>query len=265
VARPLWTGSLSFGLVNVPVSIFTVVRDLDLHFRQLHEKDGAPIEVQRVCSKEDVEVPYEEIGHGYELDDGAQVVLTDEELEAAAPEKTRTIDIERFVEEPDVDPIYFNHPYFLLPASADDGGLRAYRLLVDVMAKSSRAALGRFVMRAKEYLVVIRSVEGVLQLTTMRFADEIRSPDDIGAPSGRTAKPTSKQLDAAVAVIEELSTEWEPEKYTDCHRERLQDVVNRKRKGQTIKAPKQEKAPDTPPDLMEALERTLAEIGSSGS
>src|SRR5579872_1484646 len=176
--RPLWTGSLSFGLVNVPVSMRPAVRDLDLHFRQVHEKDGAPIEIQRVCSQEDVEVPYQEIGHGYELEDGGQVVLTDEELEAAAPERTRTIDIERFVEEVDVDPIYFDRPYFLWPASTDDGAVRAYRLLMEVMAKSGRAALGRFVMRAKEYMAVIRSIDGALQLTTMRFADEIRSTDD---------------------------------------------------------------------------------------
>jgi DNA end-binding protein Ku len=263
--RPLWSGSLSFGLVNVPVNIRTAVRDLDLHFRQVHEKDGAPIEVQRVCSKEDVEVPYEEIGHGYELDDGGQVVLTDEELDAAAPEKTRTIDIERFVEEPDVDPIYFDHPYFLLPASSDDGAVRAYRLLVEVMAKTGRAALGRFVMRAKEYLVVIRSIDGVLQLTTLRFADEVRSTDDLGAPSGRTAKPAAKQLDAAIALIEELTTEWRPEDYDDQYRKRLQQVVARKRKGQTIKAPSEEKPSEPAPDLMEALERTLAELGADDS
>jgi DNA end-binding protein Ku len=131
------------------------------------------------------------------------------------------------------------------------------------MAKTDRAALGRVVMRAKEYLALVRARDGVLTLTTMRFADEVRPLDDIDAATQKSHKPTKKQLDAAVAVIEELSTEWKPEKYTDCHRERLQDVVNRKRKGQTIKAPKQEKAPDTPPDLMEALERTLAEIGGS--
>ena len=262
--RPLWTGSLSFGLVNVPVSIRPGVRDLDLHFRQLHAKDGAPIEVQRVCSKEDVEVPYDEIGHGYELEDGGQVVLTDEELEAAAPERTRTIDIERFVEEHDIDPIYFDRPYFLLPASSDDGAVRAYRLLVDVMAEAERAAVGRFVMRAKEYMAVIRSRDRALQLTTMRFADEIRSADDIGAPTGRQARPPAKQLEAAVAVIEGLSTDWEPEEYEDRYRKRLSQVVARKRKGQTVKAPADDKQPEPAPDLMAALERTLAELGAEG-
>jgi DNA end-binding protein Ku len=126
------------------------VRDLDLRFRQLHEKDGAPIDVKRVCSQEDVEVLYEEIAHGYELDDGGQVIVSDEELEAIEPRRTRTIDIEQFVDLADVDPIYFDHPYYLVPASAHDGATRAYRLLAEVMHRTGRAALGRFVMRAKE-------------------------------------------------------------------------------------------------------------------
>src|SRR5919108_2420172 len=150
--RSIWSGSLSFGLVNVPVAMVTAVRDLDLHFRQLHEKDGAPIEVQRWSSKEDVEVPYEEITHSYELEDGGQVIVTDEELEAFEPRRTRTIDIEQFVDMADVDPIYFDHPYYLVPSGSDDGSARAYRLLVDVMARTDQAAVGRFVMRGKEYL-----------------------------------------------------------------------------------------------------------------
>jgi DNA end-binding protein Ku len=260
----LWSGSLSFGLVNVPVVMVTAVRDLDLHFRQLHEKDGAPIEVKRFCSKEDVEVPWEEITHSYELEKGKEIIVTDEELEAVAPRRTRTVEIEEFVDLPEVDPIYFDHPYFLLPASDDDGATRAYRLLTEVMAQTDRAALGRFVMRAKEYLALVRARDGVLTLTTMRFADEIRPMKDVEAATQKAHAPTKKQLDAAVAVIEELSGEWKPESYTDDYRERLQDVVNRKRKGQTIKAPAQEKPPEVVPDLMEALERTLAEIGAGG-
>src|SRR5947209_19836999 len=142
----------------------SAVRDLDLHFRQIHGKDGAPIEVQRWCSKEDVEVPYEEITHSYELDDDEQVIVTDLELAALEPRKTRTIEIEQFVDLDDVDPIYFDHPYFLVPASEDDGALRAYRLLVEVMDKTDRAALGRFVLRAKEYLAIVRAREPALTL-----------------------------------------------------------------------------------------------------
>jgi DNA end-binding protein Ku len=152
--RSLWTGSLSFGLVNVPVSLVTAVRDVDPHFRQLHEKDAAPIDVRRWCSKEDAEVPFEEIAHGYELDNGRDVIVFDKELEAIEPRVTRTIEIEQFVDLAEVDPIYFDHPYFLVPAAADDGSKRAYWLLIEVMSSGARAALGRFVMRAKEYLVL---------------------------------------------------------------------------------------------------------------
>lgn len=264
MARALWSGSLSFGLVNVPVVIVTGVRDRDLHFRQLHEKDGAPIEVQRWCSEEDVEVPYEEIVHGYELDDD-QVIVTDEELEAIEPRKTRTIEIEQFVELAEVDPIYFDHPYFLLPASDDEGSTRAYRLLTKVMGNTDRAALGRFVMRTKEYLAIVRAREHALMLTTMLFADEVRPTKDIDAATQKSHQPSAKQLRAAVAVIEELSTEWEPEKYKDRYRRRLQDVVSRKRKGKTVKAPPKaaEPAPEAP-DLMAALEQTLAEMRDGG-
>ncbi|MBV8947386.1 MAG: Ku protein [Solirubrobacterales bacterium] len=259
--RSLWSGSLSFGLVNVPVVIVTAVRDLDLHFRQLHEKDGAPIEVQRWCSKEDVEVPFEEITHAYELEGGGQVIVSDEELEAIEPRRTRTIEIEQFVDLGEVDPIYFDHPYYLLPAGSDDGSTRAYRLLVDVMARTDRAAFGRFVMRAKEYLAIVRAHDRALMLSTMLFADEVRATKDIEAATQKSHKPSAEQLKAAVAVIEELSGEWEPGEWKDRYRRRLQDVVARKRKGQTIKAPEpREPAPEEAPDLMAALEQTLAEM-----
>src|SRR5947209_10272090 len=263
--RSLWTGSLSFGLVNVPVAMVTAVRDVDLHFRQLHQTDGAPIQVQRWCSEEDVEVSYEEITHAYELEDGGQVIVTDEELEAIEPRRTRTIEIEQFVDLADVDPIYFDHPYYLLPAGSDDGSARAYRLLVDVMARTDRAALGRFVMRAKEYLAIVRAQDHALMLSTMLFADEVREAKDVEAAAQKSHKPSAAQLKAAVAVIEELSGDWEPGEWKDRYRRRLQDVVSRKRKGKTIKAPEPKPEPvDEAPDLMAALEQTLAEMRGSG-
>jgi len=259
--RSLWSGSLSFGLVNVPVVMVTAVRDLDLHFRQLHEKDGAPIEVQRWCSKEDVEVPYEEITHAFEFDDGSQVIITDEELQSIEPRRTRTIEIEQFVEMDEVDAIYFDHPYYLLPAGSDDGSARAYRLLVDVMARTERAALGRFVMRAKEYLAIVRTHDGALMLSTMLFADEVRDSGDVENAAQKSHKPSAKELRAAVAVIEELSGTWDPGEWKDRYRRRLQDVVSRKRKGKTIKAPEpRDTASEEGPDLMAALEQTLAEM-----
>jgi DNA end-binding protein Ku len=254
MARSLWTGSLSFGLVNGPVALYSAVRDADLHFHQLHEKDGARIETRRFCADEDREVPLEEIGHAYELDDGKTVVVTDEDLEAVAPRKTRTIDIEAFVDLADVDPIYFDHPYFLAPMGDSEGTRRAYQLLIEAMGRADRAAIGRFVMRTKEYLVAIQVRDERLALTTMRFGDEVRPTKGIDT-GGKT--PAKAQLEHAVKLIEALSTDWDPKAWTDRYRERLEDVIARKRKGKRISAPKQQPAPAPVPDLMAALERSL--------
>jgi DNA end-binding protein Ku len=259
MARALWSGSLSFGLVNVPVQILSAVRDLDLHFRQLHEKDKAPVQTQRWCSEEGKEVPYEAITRSYELDDGKTVIVTDEDLEAVEPRKTRTIDIEQFVDLAQVDPIYFDHPYWLVPAGDDEGAARAYRLLLGVMEKSDRAALGRFVMRAKEHLAIVRARDGALTLTTMRFHDEVRATKDVASPSGKTTKPTRTQLDTAVKLIEAMSADWDPSKYEDRYRKRLEKIVRDKRKGKTIEIPDDADAhPDAPPDLMAVLKEALA-------
>src|ERR671928_1147336 len=219
--RPLWTGSLSFGLVNVPVQLVSAARDLDFHFHQLHEKDKVRIEQRRFCSEEDIEVTWEEVAHSYDLD-GKQVIVTDEELGSVQPRKTRTIDIDAFVDLEDVDPIYFDHPYFLVPAGESEGTLRAYRLLVEVMGRTERAALGRFVMRTKEYLAAIRARDGGLTLSTMLFHDEVRPTKPIKT-GGK--KPAKKEIDHAVALIEALSAEWDPESYEDCYRERLRRVI----------------------------------------
>jgi DNA end-binding protein Ku len=255
--RALWSGSLSFGLVNVPVQLFSAVRDLDLHFHQLHEKDGSPIETRRFCSAEEREVPYEEIVHGYDLEEeDRQVVVTDEELAAVAPRKTRTIDIHAFVDLAEVDPIHFDHPYFLAPSGDSEGTRRAYQLLLEVMRSTERAALGRFVLRSKEYLVAIRVRDDRLTLSTMLFADEIRDAADL--PTGGR-KPSKKQLEGAVKLIDALSEPWDPGAYEDRYRRRLQDVVERKKRGKRIRAPKQEPQPSPVPDLMAALERSLRE------
>jgi DNA end-binding protein Ku len=259
VPRALWTGSLSFGLVNVPVQLMSAARDLDYHFHELHEKDKARIEQRRFCSKEDVEVMYEEIAHSYDLD-GKQVIVTDAELGSVEPRKTRTIDIEAFVSLDDVDPIYFDHPYVVVPAGESEGTLRAYKLLVEVMERSERVALGRFVMRTKEYLGAVRVRDGVLTLTTMLFHDEVRPTKPI--PTGGKKKPAKKELDQAVALIEALSTDWDPESYEDCYRERLRRVIEDKRKRRTIEAPEPEKEPSPAPDLMEALQRALDNVRS---
>ncbi len=261
MARSLWTGSLSFGLVNVPVALYSAVRDQDLHFHQLHEKDGARIETRRFCAEEDEEVPFEEIGHAYELDSGKTVVVTDEDLEAVAPRRTRTIDIEAFVDLAEIDPVYFDHPYFLAPTGDSDGPRRAYRLLVEVMGEEERVAIGRFVMRTKEYLVAVGVRDERLALTTMRFGDEVRSSKPIKTGGKQPAKA---ELEQAVALIEALSEDWDPKRWQDRYRARLEDVIDRKRKGKRISAPKQEAQPSPVPDLMAALEESLAAAQGKG-
>jgi len=260
--RSLWTGSLSFGLVNVPVAMFSGVSDQDLHFRQLHAKDHTPVETHRFCAEEDEEVPYDEIASGYETDDGELVILTDAELGAAAPRRSRTIDIEAFVDLDEVDPIHFDHPYVLMPSGEAEGIQRAYRLLVEVMGGTDRAALGRVVMRTKEYLALIRAREERLVLTTMLWHDEVRSTDPIPAPTKKD-KPSKKEVDAAVELIESFSCDWDPTRYEDAFQKRLKAIVKKKGKGQTIEVPEEEDEQRSPvPDLLAALEKSLEEAKS---
>ncbi len=258
--RPLWTGSLSFGLVNVPVMLVTAVRDQGFHFRQLHQQSHRPIEMKRFCSAEDVEVSYEEVAKGFELDDGGLVVITDEDLNAVEPRKTRTVEVDSFVPLADVDPVYVGHPYVLLPIGDSEGTLRAYQLLVEVMKGSERAALGRFVMRTKEYLVLVRARGEVLALTTLLWHDEVRPRDEI-APGGTADEALVDQMEQ---LIDAMAVDWDHERYEDRYRARLADVIERKRKGGTVKAPTAEKEPAPTPDLMAALEQTLAQMRGGG-
>ena len=255
--RRLWRGSLSFGLVNVPVALMSAVRDTDIHFNQIDAETGERLTVRRVCKQEDKPVEWDEIVHGHPKSKGeGYVMLTDEELEAAQPDKTRTIDITEFVPLADIDPIYFDHPYFLVPVGEGDGPLRAYRLLVEAMEGSDRAAIGRFVMRTKEYLVAVRVRDDLLSLVTMRFADEVRPTDDLDLPT-KKQQPAKKEVDQAVKLIEELSADWDPKRYKDRHNQRLDKIIKQKQKGQTIKAPDEPEVPEAVPDLMAALRESL--------
>jgi DNA end-binding protein Ku len=252
--RTLWSGSISFGLVNVPVQLVPGTRDLDLHFRQLHRDDNAPIEQRRFCAEEGKEVPYDEIARAFDTEDGETVVLSDEELRAVAPERTRTIDVEAFVDLADVPAVLFDAPYVLVPTGAGEGGLRAYVLLVEVMKRTERAALARFVLRTKEHLALLRERDGRLGLTTLRFGDEVRSTDGI---DGGAADVGEREVEQAVALVQELSTDWDHAQYEDRYRERLEAVVEERRRGGTIEVPDQEPAPAAAPDLMAALKASL--------
>ncbi len=268
MARPLWSGSLSFGLVNVPVVLYSAVRDRGVHFTQLHEPDGSPIQTRRVCALEEREVPNGEIAKGYEMEDGSWVLLSDEDLAAAAPRKSHTIDIEAFVEEREIDPIYLDRPYLLVPK--DESAARAYALLGEAMGDSGKVALGRFVMRAKEHLVSIRPRGELLTLTTMRFHDEVRSSADVAAEIDASAVPGSEQVENAIAIIAELQVPFEPAAYRNEHREHLRSVIKRKQKGQKIlvapaAAKPRPKTTPTAPDLMGALEQSLARIRGESS
>lgn len=259
--RSLWSGSLSFGLVNVPVALFSAARDLDVHFHQLHEKDGARIEVRRFCSTEDEEVAFEDIGHAYETDSGKTVVLTDAELDAVAPKRTRTIEISSFVDVAEIDPILYDHPYWLLPTGDSAGTRRAYRLLVEAMGSTDRVALGRFVLRTKEYLVAVRVRDGLLSLTTMLFPDEIRAIKGIDTGA---RKPSEEARQQAVKLVEALGGDFDPKDYEDEHNKRLRKIVKDKEKDRTIEAPRDEDEPQPAPDLLEALRASMAEIRKQG-
>jgi DNA end-binding protein Ku len=258
MARAIWSGSLSFGLVNVPVALHGATRDRDIHFRQLDAKTKAPIEIRRVCSKEGKEVPLEEIAHGFDVS-GECVMLTDEELVALAPERTKTIDIEAFTDLDAIDPTYFDRPYFLVPTGGE-GAARAYRLLTRVMEETGRVAIGRFVLLTREYLVAVRVRDGVLTLSTMLFADEVRSPKDVG-DGLVTAKdePSRAATTRATKLVKALATDFDPSAYEDRHRKRVQKLIAKKRKGGEIEAPPEPETPEPVQDLMEALKRSLEE------
>lgn len=258
MARSMWNGSVGFGLVNVPVELVTATRDLDYHFRELHEKDGSPVHHQRFCAEEQKSVEFDEVGRGYELDDGRMLVFSDEELHSVQPEKNRTIEIESFAPLDQIDPIRYDHGYFLVPRDNSKGTLRAYGLLVRAMADNRLVALGRFVMRTREYLAAVRERNGVLALSTMHFPDEIRSAEAVPHPD---VEVSDSAVADAVAVIEERRTEWDPTSFTDCYRERLRRVIDENRRGGTVTPPDSvsDEELEPVPDLMAALKQTLAQ------
>jgi DNA end-binding protein Ku len=255
MARPIWTGSLSFGLVNIPVRLFSATQSGDIHFHQLQGSSGQRVRIQRVVEGTQEIVPYQDIVKGYEISDGRWITIKPEELEAIEPGRSKTIDIEDFVALDDIDPVYFEKTYFLAP-DPRHGADRPYALLLRAMQDASRVGIARFVMRQKQYLAAIRPMGDALALETMLFADEVRSAADSVEGLPVEAEVSERELVVALQLIDSLTTEWAPDKYKDTYRERVLQLIDQKAAGETIEieAPAA-LAPVT--DLMAALKASI--------
>ena len=263
--RAIWSGSISFGLLNVPVKLYSAVSKKQISFRELRESDGSRIRHKRVAEADGEEVEYDDIVKGYEIAPDEYVVITRDELEEIDPKKTRAIEIQDFVDLDDIDPILFNQPYYLGP---DKGAERAYGLLVKAMEDSHKVAIARFVLRNKEHLAALRPMDGVLTMATMRFADEVVAPDEIAADldAEEAEKPQKRELDMAKALIDSLTSDFDHDSYRDEYREELMAMLERKAKGETVSGPTSEApTPTKAPDLMAALEESLAAVKGEDS
>ena len=252
MARALWTGSLSFGLVNIPIQIHTAVRDAGPHFRMLRRKDKSRIQFQRVAETDGEVVAWEDIVKGYEYAKGQYVVLTPQDFEKAALEKDRVIDIQDFVEGDAVDDRYFDKPYYLMPGK---GGDKAYALLREAIKSSGRIGVAKFVLRSKQRLAAIEAIGDALVLSTMRFRDELARLEEYEFPD---VKADKKQLQLAEKLIEQFAADWDPDKYTDDYRENLMKVIEAKRaKAKPDLVPEAEPQSAQVIDLMERLRKSL--------
>jgi DNA end-binding protein Ku len=260
MARPIWSGSISFGLVNIPVKLYGATESHRVAFHEFEEGTGQRIHHKRVSERSGREVPWDKIRKGFEVSKGRFVVLTDEELQAAEPEKTRTIDIEQFVRLDEIDPASWDQTYYVGPDGA--AAHKAYALLRLAMQKKGRVAIGRFVMRTKEYVTCIRPLENALALQTMFFPDEVRSPKIVGdLPSKAAIK--ERELHMAEQLIDSLSGKWDPSRYEDTHTKKVMALVRKKDQGKEIVVPEAEEGHGGEVvDLMEALKATLAGQGN---
>ena len=257
MARPVWTGAISFGLVNVPVQAMSAVRDHDVHFHQLDKKSGARVRNKHVSEKTGREVKNEDIEMGFELNEGNYVTFDKDELSDLRPASTRAIEVTDFVALAEIDPIYYERTYWLVPT--DDAARKPYHLLLAAMQDRERAAIGTVVMRNKQYLAAIRPLENALAMSTMRFADEVVPKSDIdGIPSKSSAKPDAKTLRMATQLIDALAAEWKPEQYHDTYAEELKARIKAKGAGKRIveEEPAEESGGKVL-DLMEALRNSV--------
>jgi DNA end-binding protein Ku len=258
--RSIWSGAISFGLVNVPIKLYSAVNRKTVRFNQLNKDTGNRIQQKRVDPDTGEEVTYDQIVKGYELTKDRYVVITPEELDALDPEKTRTIDIEDFVDLDEIDPVYYDHPYYLVP---DKGAAKAYGLLLGAMKESEKVAIARVVIRSKEQLVAIRPSGDILMMETMLFHDEVVPSDDIEElPDAQEIKASDRELKMAQQLIDSLSSAFEPERYHDEYREKVLELIERKASGEEIVVQPEAPQPARVPDLMAALEASLAAVKS---
>jgi DNA end-binding protein Ku len=261
--RAIWSGAISFGLVNVPVKLYSATSPKTVRFHQLSSKTGARIRQKRVDPSTGDEVAFEDIVKGYELTPERYVLIEPEELDALDPKATKTIDIEEFVDLADIDPIYYDHSYYLAPAT---GGAKAYRLLLEAMRESGKVAIGKIVIRSRQQLCALRPADQVMALSTMLFGDEVLAPDRLDELDAiDEAEASERELTMAQQLISSLSADFDPGRFKDEYRERVLELIERKAAGEEI-AVQPEAEADTPaPDLMAALEASLAEVRSGGS
>ena len=258
MARSIWSGSISFGLVNVPVKLYTAVSRKNVHFHQLHDADGSRIQQKRFCALDGEEVPYENIVKGYEVSPDSYVVVEPAELEALDPKKTRLIEIERFVDLAEIDPILYDQPYYLAPAA---GAAKAYRLMLEAMRDAGRVAIARVVLRQKEHLVALRATDEVLIMATLVFADEVVAPSTIDEVSDAEVEVSERELKVARQLIEMLSGPFDATEYRDDYREAVLALIERKRSGEQIAVAPQAPPPPAAPDLMAALQASVEAVG----
>src|SRR3954463_2328621 len=252
--RSIWTGAINFGMVTIPVKLYSATEQKDVRFHLVHIKDGARIVEKRFCSEEDKEVSWDEIGKGYEVRKGEYVVMEREEVEDAAPEQSHTIDIGDFVEIDEIDPIYFEKSYFLEPT---DVGVKPFNLLRRALEETGRVAVAKVAIRTKERLATLRVYDSTMVLETMYWPDEIRSVDQLELPSGKAASPAPREVEMARALIDSLASHFDPDQYKDEFRGALLDLIERKMKGERRSSKRRKPEPKVV-DLMEALQASLA-------
>jgi len=256
VPRPIWSGAISFGLVNVPVKLMGAVSPKDVRFNQLEAGTNARIKQKRVSAETGEEVPFDQIVKGYEISPDNYVVIEPQELEALDPKASRSIEIEDFVDLDQIDPLYFERPYYLVP---DKGGAKAYALLLEAMKESQKVGIARLVLRTKQYLAAIRPLGDALVLETLLYPDEVTLPDEIEGLPRDDVEIQDRELKIARQLIESLSTEFEPENYQDEYRERVLELIEQKAEGKQIVTQPATEEPTKVVDLMAALEASLAQ------